>query len=66
MAINSTFLGATTISGDEAKAFNRMVSHGRPNRTVLAAAESGRKMAAKFAKTGVVTFKIKQDKKQPV
>ena len=65
MAINSTFLGATTISGDEAKAFNRMVSRGRPNRSVLEAAESGRRMATTFAKKGVITFKIKPTKKHP-
>lgn len=64
MAINSSFLGATTVSGDEAKAFSRMVSHGRTNKAVTQAAENGRKMAAKFAKTGVVSFKLKASAKQ--
>ena len=64
MAINSSFLGATTVSGDEAKAFSRMVSHGRTSKNVTQAAENGRKMAVKFAKTGVVSFKLKASAKQ--
>jgi len=64
MAISSSFLGATTVSGDEAKAFSRMVSHGRTSKAVTQAAENGRKMAVKFAKTGVVSFKLKASTKQ--
>lgn len=41
-----------------------MVSHGRTSKTVTQAAENGRKMAVKFAKTGVVSFKLKAPTKQ--
>ena len=59
MAIVSSFLGATMVSGDEAKAFTRMMARGRTSGVVSQAAKNGRQMVAEFAKTGVVTFNLK-------
>ena len=64
MAIYSSFLGATTVSGDEARAFSRMVARGRTSAVVSLAAKNGRQRVAEFAKAGVVTFELKAPAKR--
>ena len=59
MAVHSNFLGSVRVSGDEAKALTRKVSHGRATRAAVSAAQNGRKLAMSFAKRGSVVIKIK-------
>lgn len=59
MAIRSNFLGSVTVSGDEAKALTRRLSHGRGTRAAVVAAQNGRKLATTFAKRGSVSIKLK-------
>ena len=64
MAIHTSFLGATTVSGDEAKAFTQRLAHARGTKAASEAAQNGRKMVAAFTKKGIVTVKL-DAKKQP-
>jgi hypothetical protein len=64
MAIHTSFLGATTVSGDEAKAFTRRLSHGRATKAASDAAINGRKMVHAFAKKGAITMQL-DTKKRP-
>jgi hypothetical protein len=59
MAVHSNFLGSVTVSGDDAKALARRLSHGRATRAAMVAAQNGRKLAASFAKRGSVVIKPK-------
>jgi hypothetical protein len=59
MAVHSNFLGSVKVSGDEAKALTRRLSHGRGSHAAVAAAQNGRKLAATFAKRGLVLIKPK-------
>jgi hypothetical protein len=59
MTVHSSFLGSVTVSGDEAKAFTRKLSHGRGSRSAQASAQNGRKLAKSFAKMGSVIIKLK-------
>jgi hypothetical protein len=59
MAVHSNFLGSVTVSGDEAKALTRRLSHGRGSRAAVAAAQNGRKLATSFTKHGSVLIKLK-------
>lgn len=63
MAIQSTFLGSTIITGDDAKFFNRLVSHGRGNPAAAASIANGRKLAATFVKNGIVSIQLKPAKR---
>lgn len=58
MAIHSSFLGSVTVSGDEAKALSRKLTHARGTKAASQAAQNGRKMASAFAKNGAVTIKL--------
>lgn len=60
MAVHSNFLGSVTVSGDEAKALTRKLSHGRVTRAAVASAQNGRKLATSFAKRGSVVIKLKR------
>ena len=62
MAIQSTFLGSTVITGEDAKRFNRLVSHGRGNALAKASIANGRKLAAKFVRNGVISIALKPAK----
>lgn len=59
MAVHSNFLGSVTVSGDEAKALTRKLSHGRVTRAAVTSAQNGRKLAMSFAKRGSVVIKLK-------
>ena len=59
MAIHSKFLGSVKVTGDEAKALTRKVQHARGTKASIQAAENGRKLAATFAKMGVVSIRLK-------
>jgi hypothetical protein len=59
MAVQSNFLGSVTVSGDEAKALTRRLSHGRGTRAAVVAAQNGRKLATSFVKRGSVTIQLK-------
>lgn len=59
MAVHSNPHGPVTVSGDEAKALTRKLSHGRVTRAAVASAENGRKLAMSFAKQGSVAIKLK-------
>jgi hypothetical protein len=58
MAIQSTFLGSTTITGEEAKVFNRLVTHGRGNQAARASLANGRRLAATFLKKGAISITL--------
>ncbi|MEI6804406.1 MAG: hypothetical protein WCK83_14695 [Burkholderiales bacterium] len=58
MAIHTSFLGATTISGNEAKAFTRRVLHARGTKAASEAVQNGRKMMTAFNKKRIVTIKL--------
>jgi hypothetical protein len=57
MAIKSSSFGATTVTGDDAKAFLRQVAKGRTSRVLKADSESGLKMARQYARSGLVELK---------
>lgn len=59
MAVHSNFLGSVTVSGDEAKALTRKLSHGRVTLAAVTSAQNGRKLATSFAKRGSVLIKLK-------
>ncbi len=59
MAVHSNFLGSVTVSGDDAKALTRKLTHGRGTRAAVAAAQNGRKLATSFAKRGSVSITLK-------
>lgn len=55
MAIHTSFLGTTIISGDDARVFTRqLTTRKRVNKAAIEALENGRKMMAAFAKNGAV------------
>jgi hypothetical protein len=58
MAIHTSFLGSTTVSGDEAKAFTRRLSRGRATKAATDAARNGRNMVHAFTKMGVVMVQL--------
>ncbi|HZY19611.1 MAG TPA: hypothetical protein VFE82_14135 [Ramlibacter sp.] len=60
MAVNSTYLGAAKVTGQEAEAFARKITHGRGNKAASAAAKNGRHMTTVFARKGVATFTLKK------
>jgi hypothetical protein len=62
MAIHTNFLGATTVSGDEAKAFTRRLARGRATKAATDAAFNGRNMVHTFAKKGVVIVQLAKKK----
>jgi hypothetical protein len=64
MAIHTSFLGITTISGDEAKAFNRKVTHAQGTKAAAQSARSGLKMMTSFQEKGVVVVKLVEKKLQ--
>jgi hypothetical protein len=62
MAIHSNILGSVTITGEDAKAFTRMVTHGRTNQAAIQSLKEGRKMVAEYAKKGSVSIKLNPPK----
>ncbi|MBZ4211440.1 MAG: hypothetical protein D4R79_00215 [Comamonadaceae bacterium] len=58
MAIHTTFLGATKISGEDAKVFSRKIAHSRGTVAAANGAINGRRMLNTFSKKGVVTIKL--------
>ena len=58
MAIHTTFLGATKISGEDAKVFSRKIAHSRGTIAAANAATNGRKLLNTFNKKGVVAIKL--------
>jgi hypothetical protein len=60
MAIHSSFLGSVTISGDEAEALARKLTHARGTKAASEAAISGKKMVAAFVKNGSVTIELRK------
>lgn len=65
MAIHSKFLGSVTVTGDDAKSFERKLSHGRATKASAVALDSGLKMSAALAKRGVVAFKVAPTRAEP-
>jgi len=65
MAIHSNVLGSVTLTGDEAKAFTRWMKYGCANKAASQAAQNGRKMVARFAKTRVATLKPRTTSRSP-
>jgi hypothetical protein len=65
MAIHSNLLGSVTLTGDDAKAFTRMVTHGRANRAAIKAMKNGLKLVDQYAKKGVVTLKPRMTSRPP-
>lgn len=63
MAVNSTYLGAVLISGPEAAAFARKVTHARGTKAASASAQNGKHIASTFAKKGVVRIQLPKSKK---
>jgi hypothetical protein len=63
MAIQSTFLGSTTITGEDAKIFNRLVTHGRSNQAAKASLANGRRLAATFLKKGAISITLQPTRK---
>jgi hypothetical protein len=59
MAVLSNFLGSVQVSGDEAKALTRKLTHGRTSRAAIDAAQNGHKLVTAFAKKGAVAIKLK-------
>jgi hypothetical protein len=59
MTVHGNFLGSVRLSGDEAKALTRNLSHGRVNVIAVTSAQKGHKLATSFAKWDSVVFKFK-------
>ncbi len=62
MAIHGSFLGSVKVSGEEAKSFSKKLTHARGTKAASASADSGRKLAATFAKKGYVTIQLRKPK----
>lgn len=58
MAVNSSYLGSARVSGTEAEAFARKITHARGTKAASASALNGRNMASTFAQKGVVVIKL--------
>lgn len=58
MAIHTHFLGATIVSGQEAKAFERQLRKGRLSRSALLSAEHGLAMAQAMRADGQVSVQL--------
>lgn len=58
MAIHSTFLGSTKVTGEDAKSFARKLTHARGTKAAAASAASGLKMMPSFKKKGIVVVKL--------
>jgi hypothetical protein len=58
MAIHSTFLGSTVVSGEDAKSFSQKLTHARGTKAASQSAHSGRKLVATFQKKGYVTIQL--------
>jgi hypothetical protein len=52
MAIHSTTFGAVTLTDEDAKAFNRQVTYGRPKKAASATIERGVELAEAFQASG--------------
>ncbi|MDI9334611.1 MAG: hypothetical protein QM533_09570 [Cytophagales bacterium] len=63
MAIYSTFLGSTTFTGDDAKAFDRFMKHGRVSQAAKSAAQNGVRLLHEFDKKGFVNLKLNVQKR---
>ena len=59
MAVLSNFLGSVKVTGDEARALTRKLTHGRASRAAVDAAQNGHKLVTAFAKKGSVAIKLK-------
>lgn len=62
MAVHSSYLGSVKISGDDAKAFTRKITHARGTKAASESAEKGRVLAKAFAKKGVAKFRLQPAK----
>lgn len=58
MAIHSSFLGSVKVSGDDAKALARKLTHARGTKAANASAANGQKLVAAFSKKGAVAVKL--------
>lgn len=59
MAVNSSFLGAARVSGHEADAFARKITHARGTKAASVSAQNGKHLADTFAKKGVVVLSLR-------
>ena len=58
MAIHSSFLGSVKVSGDDAKALARKLTHARGTKAAAASATNGKKLVTTFSKKGAVAVKL--------
>ena len=65
MTVFSTVLGPVTVSGDDARSFERKVALGRGIKGAADSVASGRKLVAAFVKNGFVTVELKPKKSGP-
>jgi len=63
MAITSSVLGPTSLSGEEAKAFARIIIDGRSSKAAAESAANGRRLVATFAKMGRVAIELRPDRR---
>jgi hypothetical protein len=59
MAIHSSFLGSVTVSGEDAKALARKLTHARGKKAASESATNGKKLVTAFGKKGAVVVKLK-------
>jgi len=60
VAVNSSFLGAARVSGQEADAFARKITHARGTKAASASAQNGKHMADAFVRRGMVVLSLKK------
>jgi hypothetical protein len=58
MAIHSSFLGSVKVSGDDAKALARKLTHARGTKAASVSATNGQKLVTAFSKKGTVAVKL--------
>jgi len=61
MTIVSNPLGSVTVTGDDAVAFRRKVSHSRGTKAAAESVAHGRKLVAEFALKNVVSVELKPE-----
>jgi len=60
MSVKTSVFGGITISGNDAKAFDRQVTHGRPKQAARDSYARGKSLVDEFNRKGYATIKPKK------
>jgi hypothetical protein len=60
MSVKTSVFGGITLSGEDAKAFKRQITYGRPKQAAQDAYKRGAPLVAEFNRKGYATIKPKK------